>query len=82
MKLSELVSLVESKTGHKATRSGDGYVCHCPAHDDNSPSLSLGEGRKGLLLKCHAGCTFEAIATALAVKGCCGTLGKGIHGHL
>lgn len=38
----------------------------CPAHDDHSPSLSLADGERGrLLLKCHRGCSYEAIRNAL-----------------
>jgi 5S rRNA maturation endonuclease (ribonuclease M5) len=68
MNICELVPLIESKTGHKATRAGNGYLCRCPAHDDQKASLSIGEGRKGVILKCHAGCTVEAIAATLGVK--------------
>lgn len=40
----------------------------CPAHDDHSPSLSLANGARGrLLLKCHRGCSYEAIRTALSL---------------
>ena len=28
----------------------------CPAHEDRTPSLSIKDGNKTLLLKCHAGC--------------------------
>ena len=38
-------------------RNGSGWLCRCPAHDDRSPSLSVGTGRDGrLLVYCHAGC--------------------------
>jgi hypothetical protein len=39
---------------------------HCPAHDDNSPSLSVtttGDGKT--LFKCHSGCTQDAVLNAL-----------------
>lgn len=53
----------------KARRSGSGYVALCPAHDDREPSLSITEGSTGaILLNCHAGCTFDAIAAALNLK--------------
>jgi P4 family phage/plasmid primase-like protien len=68
MNICELVPLIESKTGHKATRAGNGYLCRCPAHDDQKASLSISEGEKGLLLKCHAGCSFNAIVAPLGVK--------------
>lgn len=46
-------------------RSGEGWVALCPAHADRRPSLSVGRGADGkILLKCHRGCTMEAILTA------------------
>lgn len=45
---------------------GDGWIAPCPAHPDRRPSLSIREGDDGkLLLKCFAGCSFEAILDAL-----------------
>lgn len=53
-----------------ASPSGDGYSCLCPAHDDKTPSLSIGLGdQKQLLLYCHGGCSFDRILTALQEKG-------------
>lgn len=47
-------------------KSGDGFIARCPAHQDRNPSLSITEGVDGrVLVKCHAGCTTEAIVTAL-----------------
>jgi hypothetical protein len=41
-------------------------IARCPAHDDHSPSLSIADGTTGhVLLKCHAGCSYEAISNAL-----------------
>lgn len=41
----------------------------CPAHDDAHPSLSIGEGDDGrLLLRCHAGCDWRAVVTALSCR--------------
>lgn len=34
-----------------------GGMCHCPAHDDRTPSLSVRVGDRSLLFKCFAGCT-------------------------
>jgi len=48
------------------TRNGDGWKARCPAHDDQTPSLSITEGSDGrTLLKCFAGCTAEAICAKL-----------------
>ena len=68
MNLTELKSLLTSKTGSEPKATGEGYSCRCPAHDDKNASLSIGEGRDGLLLNCHAGCTFDAITVALGLK--------------
>lgn len=41
-------------------------TARCPAHDDQTPSLSIANGDNGqLLLKCHAGCEFHAIKAAI-----------------
>jgi hypothetical protein len=44
-------------------------MAKCPAHEDNNPSLSIGEGNDGrTLLHCHAGCTAEAICAAVGIR--------------
>lgn len=46
----------------------DKWMALCPAHEDSSPSLSVGVGDGGrLLLNCFAGCAFEAILDASGV---------------
>ena len=41
----------------------------CPAHEDRKPSLSITEGDDGrALVKCHAGCTAEAVCDAVGLK--------------
>src|SRR5262245_57861842 len=47
----------------------DTGMCRCPAHDDNTPSLHVGNGRKGVVWKCHAGCSQEEVREALREKG-------------
>lgn len=43
-------------------------MARCPAHDDKTPSLSIGEGDDGkVLLTCHAGCSFDEIRDALGI---------------
>src|SRR4051812_5320710 len=38
----------------------------CLAHDDHHASLSVSEGRDGVVLAhCHAGCTFQAVIAAV-----------------
>lgn len=47
-------------------RTSSGWTARCPAHDDNRNSLSVSLGAdERLLLRCHAGCPFEAIRDAL-----------------
>jgi putative DNA primase/helicase len=53
----------------QARRSGAGWIARCPAHEDHSPSLSIGEGRDGrILLWCFAGCNPEAICAAAGLR--------------
>ena len=49
-------------------RGNGRYAARCPAHADKSPSLSISEGEKGILLKCWAGCTTEEICIALGIQ--------------
>lgn len=52
---------------HKCKQTGPGrWQACCPAHDDQTPSLSIARGGADkLLLKCHAGCEFEEIIASL-----------------
>lgn len=61
----QVVNAIEEASG-RAVREANGYsyAC-CPAHDDRTESLTIAEGDAGVLLTCHAGCTFEEIAGAL-----------------
>src|SRR5437867_2929190 len=52
-----------------AKRSGTGWMAKCPAHEDKTPSLSIGEGSDGrALLKCFAGCETSSVLAALNMK--------------
>lgn len=52
----------------KAVRkSGQELSGKCPAHEDQRASLSFRDGEKGLVVKCFAGCTIEAITSALGL---------------
>ena len=64
MTLDELLSLLD--TVHQ--RSNGRHAARCQAHADKSPSLSVSEGEKGILLKCWAGCSTEDICVALGIK--------------
>ena len=49
-------------------RGAGKWLARCPAHQDNSPSLSISEGDKGLLLRCWAGCELTAITGKLGLE--------------
>lgn len=51
-----------------AKRSGSDWRARCPAHDDREPSLSVAQGERGALLKCHAGCPQDAVVSALGLS--------------
>jgi hypothetical protein len=45
------------------------WTALCPAHDDRSPSLSIGEDDNGAVgLHCHAGCDTSAVVAALGLQ--------------
>ena len=49
--------------------NGSGWEAKCPAHDDNTPSLSVGtNAAEAVLLNCHAGCSTEAILDAAGLE--------------
>src|SRR5262245_16625521 len=53
---------------YRGTRPRRYYMCHCPAHDDRKPSLSVSSGDDGrILLHCFAGCPTNAILYALGL---------------
>ncbi len=49
---------------------GHGGKARCPAHDDKNPSLSISDKPTGgVLVRCHAGCSQEAVIDALKSRG-------------
>jgi hypothetical protein len=64
----DCVSRVLSCLSNVRKRSPDRWSARCPAHDDHSPSLSIGETPDGrVLLFCHAGCDAQAILSAVGL---------------
>ena len=59
-------------------QSGNEYMAHCPAHDDHTASLSIGQKGDKPLVHCHAGCSTEAVLEAVGLKmsDLCGGNGK------
>lgn len=58
--LAALGERVQGRTGHD-------HTAQCPAHDDQRASLTVAEGEKGVILRCHAGCAPRAIVDALGL---------------
>jgi hypothetical protein len=64
MKLAELLKRL---AGVRAVGSGQ-WSAHCPAHEDSTPSLSVGTGQDGrILVNCKTGCSVEEICEALGI---------------
>jgi hypothetical protein len=55
--------------GH-VKQTAKGWQARCPAHDDHVPSLSIALSQNGetILVKCHAGCSTEAVLAAVGMK--------------
>lgn len=50
-------------------KSGSAWIAKCPAHDDRSPSLSIGIGNDGrILLHCHALCAAADVLAAIGLQ--------------
>ncbi len=56
--------------GSNPKQRGNTYTAKCPAHEDNTPSLSISPGSEpdSVLLHCFAGCTIEQITGALGLQ--------------
>lgn len=55
------MNAVQIASALKAKKSGSGWIAKCPAHDDETPSLSISEVDGKVLVKCHAGCDQDAV---------------------
>lgn len=57
------------RRGYSPRRSGKGWTCCCPAHDDRTPSLSIHVGGDGrALLSCHARCPIGSVCAAMGLR--------------
>jgi hypothetical protein len=64
-----------------AHRNQDGsWSARCPAHEDENPSLSLSRRNGKILWYCHAGCSQDAVTTALRSQGLIPERGNGAAG--
>jgi len=62
---------IDELVGHlRGRRSGHGWSCHCPSHNDKTPSLWLTQKEDGgIFVNCQAGCSSEQVLAALDQKG-------------
>ncbi|QWT16706.1 DUF7146 domain-containing protein [Sphingobium xenophagum] len=58
----DLIDLVGSLGGSWHGRTA---MCPCPAHADRTPSLSIRQGERGILVTCFAGCLREDVLREL-----------------
>lgn len=59
---------------HETARTGKGLT-HCPAHDDEEPSLNLDFTDSTVLFHCFGSCTQETVMQALRERGLWGSPG-------
>jgi hypothetical protein len=59
----------EVLAGTKVKAYGGNYLVPCPAHEDDSPSLSLRDGDRRLMVHCFAGCSPGDVYAAIRRKG-------------
>lgn len=58
--------IVKALCGHWSRGQG---MCCCPAHDDRTPSLSVGLSKGAILFHCFAGCSSAAVLDGLKRHG-------------
>lgn len=63
MTIQEFLSRFDAK---KAT--GGQWLVKCPAHDDRQASLAVRDGDKGIVIRCHAGCSTDSILAAMRLR--------------
>ena len=54
---------------NRPKKTSDGWMACCPAHEDRTPSLSIADGDKGVVVKCFAGCGQADVIDALKSRG-------------
>jgi len=61
-----VTAVADIVTALRGRRAGSQWLARCPAHADDTASLSIGEGDDGkTLVHCHAGCSQERVIEAL-----------------
>ncbi len=59
------VALACGRSGCPCATARAAGQTHCPAHDDEHPSLSISEHNGKALVRCHAGCEQDTVVAAL-----------------
>lgn len=57
---------IDLVAGLGGTWHGSYALCRCPAHNDRTPSLSIRQGHRGILVHCFAGCSNEDVLRELS----------------
>src|SRR3990167_4961652 len=65
MDFEKLLSLFPDKPRSKIA---GGFNVRCPVHNDSKPSLSITKSGTVILMKCHAGCSTEAVCQSLGIE--------------
>ena len=66
--MSAAARIAEVLAGSKVKARNGNYLVACPAHDDDSPSLSLKDTDRGIAVHCFAGCRAGDIYAAIRRK--------------
>lgn len=59
------IDVVLSRLKRVRPKAGGGFTALCPAHEDKDPSLTVAEGRRGIVFTCWSGCQVNEIRLAL-----------------
>lgn len=59
------IQVVATKLNAKGPNARGWYTAKCPAHDDTQSSLGITAGKRGIAVKCHAGCKRDAVLAAI-----------------
>lgn len=63
--------VLEQLKAHGSTMQARGnfrWVGTCPAHDDKRASLSIGQGKDAVIVKCFAGCSYDDVMHAIGLN--------------
>lgn len=64
-----IATALAAELGGGIRKSGKGWTVRCCCHPDRSPSLSITDGDRAILIHCHAGCSTERVLADLVSRG-------------